>query len=68
MSATQGTVDEIAARALTNGALAERVDQIGKFPRSYKREQRAALLAEAARRLRWPDAYEKARDAMTGEG
>lgn len=56
---TQGTTDQIAANALTNGALAERVQLIADFPRSFKREQRAALLEEAARRLRWEDAYLK---------
>jgi hypothetical protein len=53
----QATTDEIAARALTNDALAERVQKIADFPRSFGREQRAALLTEAAppalaRRLR----------------
>lgn len=54
---TQGSTEQILARSLTNAALAVRCDQLAYSPRSYTREERDAFLNEAARRLRWPDAY-----------
>lgn len=57
----QGTTEQILARSLTNEALAQRVDMIAAKPQEFTRKQRDEYLIEAARRLRWPDAYEQMR-------
>ncbi len=48
-----GSVDQSAAQALTNGALAQKLDTLALWPR----EEREALLREASQRLRWSDIY-----------
>jgi hypothetical protein len=56
-AATQGTPEQVAANALSNMALAGKLDTIALSPRAMSREQRDAVLTEAAKRLRWPDNY-----------
>lgn len=49
------------ARSLTNAALAQRLGMIRDTPRSVPKLERNAYLDEAARRLRWPNEYDKLR-------
>lgn len=63
----QLTAEEFAARALTDMELASRIDRIADEPRWLNRAEKAVLLHEAARRVRWftvdrPDTVDKALD------
>lgn len=53
----QGTDEQRAAGALSNAALAQRLDMIKYKRRSFSKDETDAFLEEAAIRLRWPDAY-----------
>jgi hypothetical protein len=55
------SVEERMARALTNATLAARLDSIRNNRRAFDKTTTDALLEEAARRLRWADAYENHR-------
>jgi hypothetical protein len=53
---TNGTTEEVAARALTNEALAQRLSMLQSNRRAFDRKLADALLSEAARRLQWKTA------------
>lgn len=58
---TQGTVEQVAVQAMTNKTLAQQMNMICAQPRGFDKAFRDAVMTEAARRLRWPDAYESHR-------
>lgn len=49
--------EQRAARALDNRLLAARIDSLRINRRAFTKAEADAFLAEAARRLRWPDAH-----------
>ena len=61
MMPTQGSLEQILAKAMTNQALAQRLDMIAANRRSIDKKATDAYLAEAANRLRWNDVYDKHR-------
>lgn len=54
----QGSVAQMAAQALTNVALAQRISMIYYSRRSFSKEETDAYLAEASKRLRWVNVYQ----------
>ncbi len=55
----QGSLIEHQVRALSNADLAAYLDRINALAPDWRR----IVIAEAARRLRWPDSYDKMRSA-----
>jgi hypothetical protein len=47
------------AQALNNAALAHRLTMVKNSRRNFNKSETDAFLEEAARRLRWRDAYDK---------
>ena len=54
---TNGTTEQTLAKALTNVALAHRIEMILANRRAFSKAQADAYLDEAAIRLRWRDVY-----------
>lgn len=55
----QGNVDQIAVRALTNEAMANRLSKLKDNRRAFDKSFADALLEEASRRFQWREAYDK---------
>ena len=55
---TNGSPEEIEARGLSNRDLAFRIEGLVVRRRGYNKPLADAMLTEAARRLRWTDAYD----------
>lgn len=55
----QGSPIQVEAASLNNKQLAQRLDMLADRPRALPAEERMAFLQEAAKRLLWPDTYDK---------
>ena len=61
MMTTQGSMEQIIAKSMTNETLAHRVGMIRDNRRAFDKAQTDAFLDEAQTRLRWSDVYLKHR-------